>query len=227
MICLGCARNEIALLVPGDQPFPAWRLRWSRCTGGAVSYNEVEALLQQPNGIVSLYDRLAPNPGERSHTLVIAVDQLEELLSSASRVSRSVRFAAGGGRQNPSPDPGSSVDARGLQALAERPPRAKLHRFGAANNRSIFMPRSRSADRSDSHPSSRGRSPLEPALVEQLVSEAMGPSSGQSLSPGTGHGQHSLPLIQFTLHRLWASIAAGQNGSPLRCARWAASGRAR
>lgn len=207
-------RNEIALLVPGDQPLASLALALARCTGGAVSYNEVEALLQQPNGIVSLYDRLAQNPGERSHTLVIAVDQLEELFvlcKSREQVStlllRLVE-AAKAPRQILVLLSMREDFKRSLSAHRE------LNRIvsGAANNRSIFMLDRDQLTEAIRTPAAVAGHPLEPALVEQLVSEAMGPSSGQSLSPGTGHGQHSLPLIQFTLHRLWASIAAGQNG---------------
>lgn len=195
-------RGQIALFVPGDKPLRSLALALSRCSQPAANPDEVHALLLQPNGILAVYDRLAPVPGERRHPLYIAVDQLEEifvLCKSRDEVAMLVARLVEAARA-----PGPIVVLLSMREDFKRSLSAhrELNRMlaGAHHNRSIFMLDRDQLGEAIRAPAALAGHPLDPVLVEQLLEQAAGQS------------QHSLPLIQFTLHRLWASIAAGQSG---------------
>lgn len=195
-------RQRIALLVPGDQPLFNLATALSHCARDRIQHAEILTLLQRPGGIAAIYERMSALPGVDEQPLFVAVDQLEELFVLSKSRDEVGQFVARLLEAARSPRPICVLLAMREDFKRSLSAHQELNQLvaSASHNRSIFMLDREQLAEAIRAPAAQAGHPLAPALVEQLLEQA------------AEQAQHSLPLIQFTLHRLWPSVAAGQSG---------------
>lgn len=192
-------RERLVLCVPGDQPLRSLAIALKRCAGEALSLGEIHSQLQQPGGLVSIYEQLAPVPGEREQLLIVAVDQLEELYALCKSPSEADQLVARLMEASRAPVAivvMLTLRTDFLHSLASHP---ELNQAVSKSAKVISVLDREQLAAAIKVPAEKAGRPLDPALVEELLKQA----SGQ---------QNSLPLIQFAMQRLWSGIRAGQDG---------------
>lgn len=191
--------DRIALCMPADRPLYSLAIALKRCAGErAITFDEIHTLLQQPEGLLRVYDRLADVPGDRDQPLIIAIDQLEELYAenkSASSANLLVARLLEAARSSYAIVILTTMRTDFLHALSQHP---ELNQVVSRNGRVVPVLDDSQLEEAITAPAARAGHALPEALTRELLRQAAGE-------------QGSLPLVQFALQRLWPSIAASRD----------------
>ncbi len=194
-------REQIALFVPGDRPLHSMATALARCAGSSLPFDEIYKLLEQPNGLIKVYERLVPVPGERDRLFIVAVDQLEELFVLRKLQDKEARLMsarlAEAAVSNVTIVVLVTLHSDYLEPLNKDHP--ELNQTMGQNTRLVSDLNRNQLREAIAAPAEKVGRPLNDKLIEALLGQA-------------SEQKHSLPLVQFTLQRLWAGISAGQDG---------------
>lgn len=210
-----CAREQIVLFSPGDSPLKNLAAALERIFTGQ-SFEDLCTRLRQPEGLLDLCRRLpALQSNQDGRLLLIAVDQFEDLYAQGTLhddathlVNRLLELASARGL------PVFvllTLRSDYLTALSRHPELSQLVHSkikpSAAQPAAVGLVAPLGKDQlreAICAPAVRAGLRLDPSLVEELL--------WQALQTAERDEYVNLALLQFTLHRLWPVIAAGQDG---------------
>lgn len=192
------SRHHIVLATPGERPLCSLAAALSRASGGSISSDSFLDLLRQPNGLVTACQRLTAS-GEASPLTLIAIDQFEELFTMSRSPKEANLLVSRILEATSAPQPlfvllalrSDFVESLGLYP--------DLQRLAVVDPYTLpMLDRAQLADAIVA-PASRVGLKLSAEFVDELVRQTAGLP-------------HGLPLLQFTLHRLWVDLASGRDG---------------
>ena len=210
-----CRREQIVLSSPGDSPLKNLAAALEPI-GTGKSFEELCQILRQPDGLLDLCIRLLQ---QQSHDgrrlLLIAIDQFEDLYAqeplhddATQLVNRLLEVACVSGLPIVVL---LTLRTDYLPALSRHPELSRLVHSkikpSAATPAAVGLVAPLSKDQlreTIERPAARAGRRLDPALVEELM--------WQALQTAERDEYVNLALLQFTLHRLWPVVAAGQDG---------------
>ncbi len=191
------SRKHIVVSAPGERPLVSLAAALSRSSGGSLSSDAVYELLRQPGGLITACQRIGGS--EASPLTLIAIDQFEELFTmcrspkEASQLASRLLEAATGSQPIFVILVIRSDFAESLSQFPE------LARLCAAESYTLPMLDRAQLAEIIASPAQRAGHRLAPEFIEELVQKTAGLP-------------HGLPLLQFTLYRLWVDLASGRDG---------------
>lgn len=191
-------RRHLIISSPGERPLVSLAAALSRASSGALSSDAVYDILRQPQGLITAVSRINGSQNEGSAFTIIAIDQLEELITMCRSPKEASQLVARLQEATSANAPIFVVlvmRSDFVESLSQYP---ELQRLVAADSYTLPMLDRAQLSEVIATPAQRAGHRLSPESVEELVQKTAGLP-------------HGLPLLQFALHRLWIDIASGRD----------------